>query len=460
MPIVNHNDVATRRAARDPLDENLGDGTPVPIEIPQAPALSDQRIVELRQTGIHLAATPATMWSKCSARAATGQTLDTVSSSREGVCHVIRRHHHQFSRVGVQANGMALIKHASDDGGGFRSEVAVDDEEGRNRPLIGHHVEQPWRRVWIRAVVESEIHRWQIAPRGHAPQSAGWGNSVEEKWERRHVRERHDPEASGNQHPKHHVLASIAAFLLCTLSLTACMIKPVEQRAAQAGDWSDARRSMVDRQLRGRGITSPRVLTAMEVVPRHRFVPSSLQRHAYDDGPLPIGYEQTISQPYIVAYMTEALALPTDAKVLEIGTGSGYQAAVLGEIAREVFTIEIVAELAARSKTLLAELGYTNIVVKTGDGYRGWPEHAPFDGIIVTAAPDHIPSALIDQLAVGARLIIPVGHFRQAMTIVTNEPDGTRTNVTLPVRFVPMTGEALSEHPSGRPSQRRRKHRN
>ena len=200
---------------------------------------------------------------------------------------------------------------------------------------------------------------------------------------------------------------------------------------------------MVERQIRARGISDPRVLKAMRTVPRHRFVPPSLQAEAYSDAPLPIGSQQTISQPYIVGYMTEALALPAEAKVLEIGTGSGYQAAVLAEIAKDVYTIEIVPQLAARSSARLEEMGYANTHVRTGDGYRGWPEKAPFDGIIVAAAVDHIPQTLIEQLAVGARLVIPVGDRSQKMTIVTKTKIGSMVETTFPVRFVPMTGGAL-----------------
>ena len=199
---------------------------------------------------------------------------------------------------------------------------------------------------------------------------------------------------------------------------------------------------MVERQIRARGISDPAVLAALEAVPRHRFVPEGLAARAYEDTPLPIGHDQTISQPYVVAYMTEAAALPPAAKVLEIGTGSGYQAAVLAEIASRVHSIEIVPDLAARSRTLLADLGYDNVAVRTGDGYRGWPEEAPFDAIVVTAAPDHVPPALVEQLAVGARLVIPVGRFRQDILIVTKTADGATTEAVLPVRFVPMTGEA------------------
>ncbi len=211
---------------------------------------------------------------------------------------------------------------------------------------------------------------------------------------------------------------------------------------AQETGRSRERERMVDTQIEARGIRDPRVLAAMRTVPRHRFVPPALQDQAYADTPLPIGSSQTISQPFIVAYMTEALQLPPAAAVLEIGTGSGYQAAVLAEVAREVYSIEIVPELAERSAQVLAELGYDNIHLRTGDGYRGWPDAAPFDGIMVTAAPDHVPPALVEQLAVGGRLVIPVGRYSQDMRIVTRTADGSVTETTIPVRFVPMTGEA------------------
>ena len=201
---------------------------------------------------------------------------------------------------------------------------------------------------------------------------------------------------------------------------------------------------MVERQLVPRRISDPRVLDAMRAVPRHVFVPTVLAASAYADTPLPIGMRQTISQPYIVAYMTEAAAIRPGARVLEIGTGSGYQAAVAAEIAGRVFTIEIVPELAAVARARLAALGYDNVEVRAGDGYRGWPEEAPFDAILVTAAPDHVPPALVEQLAEGARLVIPVGPdgALQAMTIVTRGAGGAVTEETFPVRFVPMTGEA------------------
>ena len=199
---------------------------------------------------------------------------------------------------------------------------------------------------------------------------------------------------------------------------------------------------MVDRQLLARDITDPRVLSAMRRVPRDRFVPADQRLWAYDDRPLPIGYRQTISQPYIVAYMTQALQVTPAARVLEIGTGSGYQAAVLAELVASVYSIEIVPQLAERAADTLTELGYANVQVKQGDGYAGWPEEAPFDAIIVTAAPDHVPQPLVSQLAVGGRMIIPVGQDRQALTVLVRTTDGVTENTTLPVRFVPMTGEA------------------
>ena len=159
---------------------------------------------------------------------------------------------------------------------------------------------------------------------------------------------------------------------------------------------------------------------------------------AYDDIPLPIGFGQTISQPYIVGYMTEVANISRGEKVLEIGTGSGYQAAILGEIAREVYTIEIVPELAERARNLLRELRYSNVQVRTGDGYAGWKEHAPFDAIVVTAAPDHVPQALVDQLAVNGRMIIPVGTGEQEMRVITKTPRGVTEQKTLSVRFVPL----------------------
>ena len=197
---------------------------------------------------------------------------------------------------------------------------------------------------------------------------------------------------------------------------------------------------MVDEQLRERGIRDARVLEAMARVRRHLFVPPDQRDAAYGDHPLPIGFGQTISQPYIVAFMTEALGVrPTDV-VLEIGTGSGYQAAILGELAREVYTIEIVAELGERAERTLAELGYRNVHVRVGDGYQGWPDRAPFSRIILTAAPEEVPGALVDQLAVGGTMILPVGPVRgdQELRILTKTAEGVTTQRSLPVRFVPM----------------------
>lgn len=195
---------------------------------------------------------------------------------------------------------------------------------------------------------------------------------------------------------------------------------------------------MVEEQLRARGIRSEEVLGAMARVPRHRFVPSSQEEWAHEDRPLPIGHGQTISQPYIVAYMTEALGVTRNHKVLEIGTGSGYQAAVLAELAGEVYTIEIVPELADRARKMLGELGYKNIHAKTGDGYEGWPEKAPFDRIMVTAAPDHVPQPLIEQLAADGRMVIPVGDLFQEIRILSRTPNGVVQERTIPVRFVPL----------------------
>jgi len=207
---------------------------------------------------------------------------------------------------------------------------------------------------------------------------------------------------------------------------------------AAADEHARARERMVREQIAARGIESPRVLAAMRKVPRHLFVPQNLQRAAYADQPLPIGLGQTISQPYIVAYMSEAADIAPDEKVLEIGTGSGYQAAILGELAKEVYTIEIVPELAERARAVLQQLGYANVTVKAGDGYQGWPEHAPFDAIVVTAAPPEIPAALRAQMAMGGTMVVPVGDWDQQMVILERTPKGITERRTLPVRFVPM----------------------
>jgi protein-L-isoaspartate(D-aspartate) O-methyltransferase len=202
-----------------------------------------------------------------------------------------------------------------------------------------------------------------------------------------------------------------------------------------------ARATMVRSQLRDRDIRSQRVLDAMGRVERHRFIPEANRSDAYGDHPVPIGYGQTISQPYIVAFMTEALDVERTHRVLEIGTGSGYQAAVLAELAAEVYSIEIIPELADRARGTLAELGYRNVRVLTGNGYAGWPQHAPFDRVMVTAAPDSVPTALVDQLRMEGLMAIPVGTAIQELQILRRTPAGMRTLKTLPVRFVPMTGK-------------------
>lgn len=207
---------------------------------------------------------------------------------------------------------------------------------------------------------------------------------------------------------------------------------------------------MVDEQIIPRGIKDPTVLAAIRRVPRHRFVPDSYSAFAYNDGPLPIGHGQTISQPSLVALMTEALALQGSKKVLEVGTGSGYQAAVLAQIVPNVFTIEIVEPLATEAAHTLAELGYRNISIRVGDGYQGWPEEAPFDAIVVTAAPDHVPQPLLDQLAVGGCLILPVGKVFQELALYRRTKDGYERTVLTLVRFVPLIREDQSTQPDER----------
>lgn len=199
-----------------------------------------------------------------------------------------------------------------------------------------------------------------------------------------------------------------------------------------------ARLRMVRDQIEARGVRDPRVLEAMRSVERHLFVPEREKARAYNDTPLPIGYGQTISQPYIVAYMCEALELTGNEKVLEIGTGSGYHAAVLSLLAKEVFTIEILEPLAKEAQRRLESLGFTNVKVRCADGYKGWPEEAPFDAIVVTAAPPEIPQELVNQLKIGGRMVVPVGEGIQELVRVTKEEKGVRTERLLPVRFVPM----------------------
>ncbi len=202
------------------------------------------------------------------------------------------------------------------------------------------------------------------------------------------------------------------------------------------------RERMVSEQLQARDVKDVRVLAAMRKVPRHRFVPSDLANSAYEDNPLPLMLGQTISQPYIVGYMTQALEIHGSERVLEIGTGSGYQAAVLAELVLEVYSIEILPDLLAKAGSTLAALGYKNIHLRCGDGYMGWPDVAPFDRIIVTAAPDHIPQPLIDQLKPGGKMIIPVGAGDQDLLVIEKNQQGFSRRSTIPVRFVPMTGQA------------------
>ncbi len=204
------------------------------------------------------------------------------------------------------------------------------------------------------------------------------------------------------------------------------------------GDYARERRLMVDSQIRARGVRDPLVLAALARVPRHMFVPESLRVHAYADEPLPIGDGQTISQPYIVAYMTEALGLRGGEKVLEIGTGSGYQTAILAEIAGEVWTVEIVGALAERARAILDGLGYGNVHYRLGDGSEGWPDEAPFEAIIVTAAAPRMPAALEDQLAAGGRMIVPVGTDLQELILVRRDKKGLERDRLLGVRFVPL----------------------
>ncbi len=250
-----------------------------------------------------------------------------------------------------------------------------------------------------------------------------------------------------------HPLATRAAFAILCAAISpgvigaGCSAKPAPHAgsaAEPASGASDAqhdraRQRMVRDQIEARGVRDARVLDAMRRVPRHLFIPDEVRPAAYEDHPLPIGHDQTISQPFIVGWMTEALQVTPRSRVLEIGTGSGYQAAVLSQIVAEVYTIEIVAPLAESARRTFEALGYTNVHAKHGDGYVGWPEHAPFDAIIVTAAPEQVPQPLIDQLRVGGRLVVPVGgRGVQQMTVITKGPNGVTRDERMPVRFVPL----------------------
>jgi protein-L-isoaspartate(D-aspartate) O-methyltransferase len=216
---------------------------------------------------------------------------------------------------------------------------------------------------------------------------------------------------------------------------------------SETDSYAVMRKRMVEEQIVKRGVKDNLVLKAMLHVPRHHYVPESLHEYAYGDEPLSIGFNQTISQPYIVAYMTESLQLHGDEKVLEIGTGSGYQAAVLAEIVKEVYTIEIIESLAIQAEHLLAKEGYRNVRCRCGDGYRGWPEAAPFDAIMVTAAPNIIPQPLVDQLADDGRMILPVGEWSQELVLLVKKEGHLHKRSLLPVRFVPMTGDVEKSSP-------------
>ncbi|MFY9823757.1 MAG: protein-L-isoaspartate(D-aspartate) O-methyltransferase [Thermoanaerobaculia bacterium] len=232
----------------------------------------------------------------------------------------------------------------------------------------------------------------------------------------------------------------LLTFFLALATLAGVLSAPADPREDAL---AVARQRMVDEQIQSRGVTDPQVLAAMRAVPRHLFVPTGERLAAYEDHPLAIGSGQTISQPYMVALMTSLLGVHPGQRVLEVGTGSGYQAAVLSHLVREVYSIEIRAPLGRRARSTLAALGYHNIQLRIGDGYQGWPSAAPFDAIVVTAAPPRIPDPLLAQLKAGGRMVIPVGTARQDLLVLTKRADGGfDTTTVMPVLFVPMTGEA------------------
>jgi protein-L-isoaspartate(D-aspartate) O-methyltransferase len=237
----------------------------------------------------------------------------------------------------------------------------------------------------------------------------------------------------------------ILKYLIFLVFLAGCADSKSVSESGPRGDFKAMREKMVETQIKARGVKDPRVLSAMLKVERHLFVPEEFQSSAYSDQPLPIGEGQTISQPYIVALMTELLELKGGERVLEVGTGSGYQAAILGELAKEVYTIEIIESLASMAKNRLSELGYQNTKVKAGDGYLGWPEAAPFDAIIITCAPDHIPKPLLEQLKEGGRMVLPVGAYLQELKKVVKRSGKIETTSIIPVVFVPMTGEGVKK---------------
>jgi protein-L-isoaspartate(D-aspartate) O-methyltransferase len=232
------------------------------------------------------------------------------------------------------------------------------------------------------------------------------------------------------------------AILTALIAVSVATVASEGQRRPSRASPDEQRQAMVFTQITSRGITNPLVLKAMREVPRHLFVPEAQRAHAYEDRALPVGEGQTISQPYIVALMTEQARVEPGHKVLEVGTGSGYQAAILAQMGASVHTIEIIPALAHRARATLDSVGYRNIQYRVGDGYRGWPDAAPFDAILVTAAPDHVPQPLVDQLAIGGHLVVPVGASQQTLMVITRTGEGTRSDRTIPVLFVPMKGEA------------------
>jgi protein-L-isoaspartate(D-aspartate) O-methyltransferase len=236
------------------------------------------------------------------------------------------------------------------------------------------------------------------------------------------------------------IILALALFVACKPSGSGG-IAPENLSKQKNSLYPQQREKMVETQIAARGVTDTRVLKTMRKVPRHLFIPPMYREQAYGDHPVPIGEGQTISQPYIVALMTELMELKGGEKVLEVGTGSGYQAAILAEIASEVYTIEIIESLGKSAEARLEKMGYTNIHVRIGDGYKGWPEVAPFDAIVVTAAPPSVPPPLIAQLKIGGRLVVPVGDFFQVLKVIVKTETGSSERDIIPVRFVPMTGE-------------------
>ncbi len=234
------------------------------------------------------------------------------------------------------------------------------------------------------------------------------------------------------------LIRGFKATLLILFVLLSCQ---QQDKKKPEEDWTAMRAKMVQQQIIARGVRGPKIIAALKSVPRELFVPEKYRASAYEDKALPIGQGQTISQPYIVAFMTQQLHIKPGDRILEIGTGSGYQAAILGQIADSVFSIEIIPELAERARKTIQSLHYDNVLIMQGDGYLGWPDKAPFDAIIVTAAPPSIPPPLLDQLKTGGRMILPVGKYVQELVVVNKTEHGLNMDNVLPVRFVPMTGK-------------------